>query len=109
MVPVPPRATVKVPDVSERKIPREEVAKPKKVFPGPPINKDEEAIEVRPVPPYTTPSEVVATMVPFTSVVRSAEGIWKRVVEPMLLMEKRVEVAKDAEVEPMAKSVVVTD
>ena len=46
------------------------------------------------------------TIVPFALVVRSVEGIWKSVVEPVLLIEKSVLVAKDAVEEPMAKSVV---
>ena len=42
----------------------EEVAKPMKVLFGPPISRDDEAIDVRPVPPYTTPIEVVAVTRP---------------------------------------------
>ena len=41
--------------------------------------------------------------------VRSADGIWKSVVEPMLLIEKRVEVAPLLVVEEIVKSVVFTD
>ena len=40
-------------------------------------------------------------------VVRICEGIWKSVVEPVFEMEKRVEVAKDAVEELIAKSVVL--
>ena len=50
-------------------------------------------------------SEVVPTMVPELFVVRSAEGIWKSVVLPVLETLKSVEVAVPALEEPMAKSV----
>ena len=39
---------------------REEVAKAMKVLLGPPMISDDEAIDVSPVPPYTTPTDVVA-------------------------------------------------
>ena len=39
---------------------REEVAKAMKVLLGPPMISDDEAIDVKPVPPYTTPTDVVA-------------------------------------------------
>ncbi len=42
-------------------------------------------------------------MVPFESVLRSEEESWKRVVEPVLEMEKRVDDAPEFEVEPIAK------
>jgi hypothetical protein len=45
-------------------------------------------------------------MVPLAFVVSTVLGIWKRVVEPMLLIEKRVEVAVPPVDEAMAKSVV---
>ena len=45
-------------------------------------------------------------IVPFESVLRREDGIWKRVVEPMLLMEKSVEVAVPPVVEAMVKRVV---
>ena len=45
-------------------------------------------------------------MTPLLSVLRTEDGTWKRVVEPMLEMEKSVEVAVPAMVEEeMAKSV----
>ena len=46
---------------------------------------------------------------PLLFVVRSADGIWKSVVEPMLLMEKSVDVAPLLVVEEIVKSVVLTD
>ena len=42
----------------------EEVANPMKVLFGPPISRDDEAIDVKPVPPYTTPIDVVAVTNP---------------------------------------------
>ena len=44
-------------------------------------------------------------MVPLLFVVSNVLGIWKRVVEPVELTEKRVEVAVPAEEEPIAKRV----
>ncbi len=46
--------------MSDEDIPRDEVAKAMKVLLGPPMISDDEAIDVRPVPPYTTPTDVVA-------------------------------------------------
>ncbi len=46
--------------MSDVDIPREEVAKAMKVLLGPPMISDDEAIDVKPVPPYTTPTDVVA-------------------------------------------------
>ncbi len=54
--PVPPLFTVRVPVTSVRLMPREEVAYPMNVLPGPPIKSEEEAIDVRPVPPPRTES-----------------------------------------------------
>ena len=102
---MPPFAIERVPMVSESAIPSDEVAKPMKVLLGPPMSSELEAIEVRPVPPYAAPKLEVATIVPLALVVRSADGIWKSVVEPMLLMEKRVEVAAEVE-EPISKRLV---
>jgi hypothetical protein len=63
---------------------------------APPMRSEEEATAVRPVPPYATPMEVVPTMVPLLLVVRTVDGIWKSVVEPVLEIEKSEEVAKEA-------------
>lgn len=57
------------------------------------------------MPPYATPTLVVATMVPSELVVSTVLGIWKSVVEPMLLIENRVVKAPLFDVEPTAKSV----
>ena len=51
------------------------------------------------------PSDEVATIVPFASVVRSDDGMRKSVVEPTLFTLKSVEVAVPAEEEPIAKRV----
>ena len=48
-----------------------------------------------------------ATMVPLAFVLRSADGIWKSVVEPVLEMEKSVEMAHCALDDDMTKSVPV--
>ena len=48
-------------------------------------------------------------MVPFALVLRRDDETWKSVVEPMLLILKRVEVAPELVVEESAKSVVFTD
>ena len=45
-------------------IPRDEVAKDMNVLLGPPMMRDEEAIDVRPVPPYNTPIDEVADTTP---------------------------------------------
>ena len=45
-------------------IPSDEVAKAMMVLLGPPISRDDEAIDVRPVPPYTTPILDVADTTP---------------------------------------------
>ena len=44
-----------------------------------------------------------ATMVPALLVLSIEDGIWKSVVEPVFDIEKRVEVAPEAEVEATAK------
>ena len=44
--------------------PREDVAYCRYVFPAPPIKMEEDAMEVRPVPPYKTEMEVVAPTTP---------------------------------------------
>ena len=49
--------------------------------------------------------EVVPTIVPFESVVRTVLGTWKSVVEPMFDTENKVEVAPRKEEEPIAKRV----
>ena len=59
---------------------------------------------VEPVPPYTTPRDVVATTTPLALVVRSAEARLV-VMAPVLETEKSVEVAEAVD-EPMAKRVV---
>ena len=46
--------------------------------------------------------------VPPLLVLRREEGIWKRVVEPILEMEKRVEAPPALLVEAIAKSVLLT-
>ena len=46
-----------------------------------------------------------AMMVPLLLVFNREEGSWKRVVEPILFTEKRVEVAVPAVEEPTAKRV----
>ena len=51
VTPVPPLATARVPVVSESAIPREDVAYPMNVLLGPPMRREDDAIEVRPVPP----------------------------------------------------------
>jgi hypothetical protein len=85
--------------------PSDEVATAIIVLFGPPMRIEEDATEVRPVPPYATPIEVVPTMVPLAFVVRTDDGMRKSVVEPVEFTLKSVEVAVPAVVEPIAKSV----
>ncbi len=47
--------------------------------------------------------------VPLAFVFKIDEGIWKSVVEPMLFTENKVENAPVFDVEPIAKSVVLSD
>ena len=55
------------------------------------------------MPPYADESVEEPMIVPFALVVRIWLGIWKRVVEPVLLMENSVEVAKLAVEDEMTK------
>ena len=52
--PVPPRFTANVPVVSDNAMPSDDVAKARKVLFAPPINREELAMEFRPVPPMLT-------------------------------------------------------
>ena len=107
VVPVPPFAVESVPVTSERETPRDEVDICIQLFPVEPKRSDEDAMVESPVPPYAAPTEVVPTMVPLALVVRTCEGIWKSVVEPVFDIEKRDEVAKEAEDEEMLKIVLL--
>jgi hypothetical protein len=59
--------------VSESATPKEEVDIPIKVLPPVPKRSEEEATEVKPVPPYLTPIEEVATITPEEFVERGPE------------------------------------
>ena len=63
----------------------------------------------RPVPPYATESVDDPMMVPPALVVRSADGIWKSVVDPVFEILKSVEVAPVLVVEEMVKSVLLRE
>jgi hypothetical protein len=102
---VPPRAMDNIPVVSASAIPSVEVALsvyPLEAFPT--RSCPYEGAEVSPVPPYTTPRDEVATMVPLALVVRSELASPESVVAPVLETLNSVVVAEAVE-EPMAKSV----
>ena len=53
--PVPPRVPERVPKVSDRRMPKDEVANGIQVLPVPAIKSEDEAKEVSPVPPRVPP------------------------------------------------------
>ena len=90
--------------MSDVDIPREEVAKAMKVLLGPPMINDDEAIDVKPVPPYTTPTDVVADTRPLFAC-RGPFRLPERVSAPVV---EKLEVAVDPKYAgPVAEKAVV--